>query len=41
MVMSREAICQDKFVDQFTDAILLHDQSRTADDFHRPDAVPA
>ena len=35
MLMSREAICQDKFVDQFTDAILLHDQPRTADLFFR------
>src|SRR5580704_15796880 len=33
MLMSREAICQDKFVDRFTDAILLHDQARTADLF--------
>jgi hypothetical protein len=35
MLMSREAVCQDKFVDQFTDAILVHDQSRTADLFFR------
>ncbi len=35
MLMSREAVCQDKFVDQFTDAILEHDQARTADLFFR------
>jgi hypothetical protein len=35
MLMSRETICKDKFVDQFTDAILQHDQTRTADLFFR------
>jgi hypothetical protein len=35
MLMSREAICQDKNVDAFTDAILVHDQPRTADIFFR------
>ncbi len=33
MLISREVIRQDKFVDQFTDAILTHDQPRTADLF--------
>jgi len=33
MLLSREAICQDKSVDQFTDAILKHDQPRVADIF--------
>jgi len=33
MLMSRAAICQDKSVDQFTNAILDHDQARTADIF--------
>jgi hypothetical protein len=35
MLISREVIRQDKFVDQFTDAILTHDQPRTADLFFR------
>ncbi len=35
MLMSRQAICQDKAVDLFTDAILKHDQPRTADLFHQ------
>jgi hypothetical protein len=35
MLMSRDAICQDKFVDQFTDAILKHDQPGVADLFFR------
>ncbi|MSP05346.1 MAG: hypothetical protein EXR05_08945 [Acetobacteraceae bacterium] len=33
MLLSREAICQDKSVDQFTDAILTHDQPRVAELF--------
>jgi len=35
MLLSREAICQDKTVEQLTDAILQHDQPRTADLFFR------
>jgi len=35
MLMSRDAICQDKSVDQFTTAILDRDQPRTADLFFR------
>ena len=35
MLMSREAICQDKSVDKFTDAILERDQPRTADLFFK------
>ncbi|MSP04627.1 MAG: hypothetical protein EXR05_05155 [Acetobacteraceae bacterium] len=33
MLLSREAICQDKSVDQFTDAILTHNQPRVAELF--------
>src|ERR1700760_3046389 len=35
MLISRDEIRQDKFVNQFTDAILTHDQPRTADLFFR------
>jgi len=35
MLMSRQQILQDKAVDQFTDAILKHDQARTADIFFK------
>src|SRR6201994_5214781 len=35
MLISRDEIRQDKFVDQFTDAILTHDQPRTAVLFFR------
>ncbi len=33
MLLSRDSILKDKAVDQFTDAILAHDQARTADIF--------
>lgn len=35
MLINRETILKDKAVDQFTDAILNHDQARTADIFFR------
>ncbi|MGE0221662.1 MAG: hypothetical protein AB7F35_09130 [Acetobacteraceae bacterium] len=35
MLMDRQTIMKDKAVDQFTDAILAHDQARTADIFHK------